>query len=334
MKRAKLAGFGLFFSIIIFTLLGCTAEKPDGKRTVKIGYLPITHAMPLFVEKELGGYDFEFELIQFGSWPELMDALNTGRIDGASVLITLAMKAKEQGIDLKAVALGHRDGNVVVTAKEIERVEDLQGKTFAIPHKFSTHNILLYKMLTQHGLEYEDIRVVEMPPAEMPAALSEGRIAGYIVAEPFGAVSVAAGKGKVLFQDRDIWPDSIDCALVLRGDFIEKNRPIAEELVRFYARAGDKAQEKDRHVAEMASKYMKTNKQVLDLSLQWIQFDDLQIDKEDYEELWNTLLEMELIEHPPSYHDFIDPTLITGWDMGTGSVSQLGGRRVGQRESD
>ena len=41
------------------------------------------------------------ELVKFGSWPDLMDALNTGRIDGASVLAELAMKANELGIDLK-----------------------------------------------------------------------------------------------------------------------------------------------------------------------------------------------------------------------------------------
>jgi len=35
--------------------------------------------------------------------------LNSGKVDGASMLIELAMKAKEQGIDLKAVALGHRE---------------------------------------------------------------------------------------------------------------------------------------------------------------------------------------------------------------------------------
>jgi len=65
-------------------------------------------------------------------------------VDGASMLIELAMKAKEQGIDLKAVALGHRDGNVVVVSKDINKVEDLKGKSFAIPSKLSTHNSLTY----------------------------------------------------------------------------------------------------------------------------------------------------------------------------------------------
>ena len=106
-------------------------------------------------------------------------------MDGASVLIELAIKAKEQGIDLKAAALGHRDGNVVVVSQDINETRDLKGKIFAIPHRLSTHNILLYQMLKDAGLSLSDLEIVELPPPEMPAALAEGRISGYLVAEPF-----------------------------------------------------------------------------------------------------------------------------------------------------
>lgn len=317
MKTRLGLGLGLMLLLLLLTVTGCNfssngnSSENGEKRTVKIGYLPITHAMPLFIEKELAEYEgFNLELIKFGSWPELMDALNTGRIDGASVLITLAMKAKEQGIDLKAVALGHQDGNVLVTAKDIHNVKDLKDKNFAIPHKFSTHNILVYQMLKQNGLQYSDIPAIEMPPAEMPAALSQGRISGYVVAEPFGAASIEADTGKVLYQDNQIWQNSIDCALVLRGEFIEKERDIAQEFVNYYVKAGKQAQLKDAHTFEMSSKYMKANKEVMDISLQWIQFDDLKIYEEDYNELSEALIEMGLQENPPSYEAFVDHSLI------------------------
>jgi len=161
-----------------------------------------------------------------------VDALNSGKVDGASMLIELAMKAKEQGIDLKAVALGHRDGNVVVVSKDINKVEDLKGKSFAIPSKLSTHNILLHIMLKNHGLAYNDVNVVELPPPEMAAALAEGRISGYCVAEPFGAKSVAVDKGKTLFESQDLWEGSVCCGLVLRNDFIKNNEAIAEEFIK------------------------------------------------------------------------------------------------------
>lgn len=315
MKRLKLSLLISLAVVLLLALAACgkeaTGNGEQEKRTIKIGYLPITHAVPLFIEKELAAYEnFELELVKFGSWVELSDALNTGRIDGASMLITLAMKAKEQGIDLKAVALGHRDGNVLVTAHDVNSAADLKGKSFAIPHKFSTHNVLLYQMLKQNGLSYDDINVVELPPAEMPAALSEGRIAGYVVAEPFGAVSVSMDKGKVLFQDNEVWRNSIDCALVLRSDFIEKERKIAQEFVRYYIEAGHAAEEKDGHMQEMSSKYMKVEEHVLDLSFQWIAYDQLRINQKDYEELAKNLVEMGLQEHPPAYEEFVDNSFI------------------------
>lgn len=283
------------------------------KRTIQIGYLPITHAAPLYIEEELGkaGFDrFELKLVKFGSWPDLMDALNTGKIDGASVLIELAMKAKEQGIDLKAVALGHKDGNVIVAAPDIDTVQDLKGKPFAIPHKFSTHNILLYQMLKGAGMQYTDVEAIQLPPAEMPAALAEGRIAGYVVAEPFGAKSVVIDKGKVLFQSEELWPDSVDCALVLRGELISGDREAAEELVAKYVEAGKKAEQKDGDMKAIVGKYMNVEDEVLELSLQWIKYEDLKLDEASYEILREYMIEMGLSEKPPTFAEFVDNSLI------------------------
>lgn len=308
--------YGLALLMAIALVLAACGQKQESggsgdgqKKLIKIGYLPITHAAPLYIEESIGKGTFEhfdLQLVKFGSWPDLMDALNTGNIDGASVLIELAMRAKEQGIDLKAVALGHKDGNVVVTTPDIEKVSDLKGKPFAIPHKFSTHNVLLYLMLKQHGMTYDDIKVVELPPAEMPAALSEKRIAGYVVAEPFGARSVAIKKGKVLFQSEDLWNDSVDCGLVLRGELIANHREAVQEFITKYAEAGAKAELKDDHAKEILSKYMNVQNEVLDLSLQWIKYDELMLDKVSYEELRQFMIEMGLSQKPPSFEDFVD----------------------------
>ncbi len=36
--------------------------------------------------------------------------------------------------------------------QDIHSVEDLRGKIFAIPHKQSTHNLLLQQLLKEHGM--------------------------------------------------------------------------------------------------------------------------------------------------------------------------------------
>lgn len=303
---------------IILTMLFTTAcAEPQvnqaGKPVIKIGYLPITHAGPLFVASQLpdeASSDYTIELVKFGSWPDLMDALNTGRIDGASVLLEMAMKAKELGIDLKAVALGHESGNVLVSSHDIASTTDLKGETYAIPHKFSTHNLLLNEMLKKDGLSYEDVNVVEMAPAEMPAALAEDRIAGYVVAEPFGAMSIALNTGKVHYHSDEIWPDAYCCVLVLRKDFIDKFPNETQNFVTHYIKAGALANQKDDVVHDAFGAFMKVEKDVLDLSLQWISYHNLRIEKDEYDKLSDLMVEMGLTDNPPAYEDFVDNTFI------------------------
>lgn len=304
----------LLMTMLFVTFLAACGNNDsavDGEKpTIKIGYLPITHAVPLYMQNDENYEDYNLELVKFGSWPELMDALNTGAIDGASVLIQLAMNAKEKGIDLKAVALGHRDGNVLIAGNDINSVEELVGKSFAIPSRFSTHNILLYEMLKKHGIAYDEVDVIELPPAEMPAALAEGRIAGYVVAEPFGAISVALENGKVLYQSEEIWKDSIDCGLVLRGKFIEDNKELADKFVNDYVAGGELAQGKDEHMHEVVGQYLTVDQNVLDISLDWISYDNLSIEQESYAILRDALMEMGLSDDPPSYEDFVDASFV------------------------
>ncbi|QGU96130.1 transporter substrate-binding domain-containing protein [Clostridium bovifaecis] len=315
--KKLIIGAVILSSLVVFTACGNKpAETTEGKKTVKIAYLPLTHAVPLYVEHEDEMINKEelknvnIELVKYGSWPELMDALNTGKVDGASVLVQLAMKAKSQGIGLKAVALGHRDGTNITVAKDINNVSDLKGKTIAIPQRFSTMNILLYQMLEDAGMSYSDVKVVELAPPEMPAALSEGRISAYIVAEPFGATSVINGKGKTILQSKDLWENSICCAFVLRDEFIKNNAEAAQELVNGYVEAGKKSETKDDSVQQISSKYMSVNKDVLDLSLKSTVYTDLKINEKDYEKLTSYLTTMKLLDNPPKYSDFVDSSLI------------------------
>ncbi|WP_295446884.1 ABC transporter substrate-binding protein [uncultured Thiodictyon sp.] len=110
--------------------------------------------------------------------------------------------------------------------------EDLKGKTIAVPSPFSTHNILLRKVLTEHRVDpTTDLKIIDMAPPEMVNALATGRIDGYIVAEPFGAQAEAQKVGKVLTLSKDIWPDHICCVLNLREKVIADAPEAVQELV-------------------------------------------------------------------------------------------------------
>ena len=313
MKRSCLAVLYLacFLSVSTFGCGKTGLPDPSGESrasaVVTIGYLPITHALTVFQEKELldaTADGISIKLQKFNSWSDLTDALNAGNIDGASVLIELAMSAKSKGIDLKAVALGHRDGNVVVVSKNINSVEDLKGKTNAIPSTQSSHNILIQDALARGNLTLDDVKIVQISPTETPFSLASGAIDCFCVAEPFGAQAVSQGFGKVLFHSDELWQNSLCCCLVLNQSFIDSFGPDnISKLVQKYHEAGSSLDSEA--AAEVAKKYLGQSHEILETSLRYIQFDNLSISKEDYDALAERVKKYDINRNPPSYEEFV-----------------------------
>lgn len=301
----KITALTLSLALALSATACGSKDDSNDENVVKIAYLPITHSLAALEEADEleTGDGIKVELVKYGSWPELLDALNTGRVDGASVLIELAMKSKQEGIGLKAVALGHRDGNVVIVSNDINTAADLKGKTFAIPHRQSSHNILLNETLATAGLTVDDVNVTELAPTEMPSALASGQIDGYCVAEPFGAMGVSLGAGKVLYSSEELWPDSLCCGLVLTDKFIEERPEQAKEFVQSYKAAGNNLDKEK--AKEVAKKYLSQTDDVLDISLQWISYNDLDITEETYDQLVERVKEYGLSDNPPAYSDFV-----------------------------
>ncbi len=292
-------------AVIALSATACGKSETKDEKVVRIAYLPITHSLAVLEEAdELEAKEgVKVELVKYGSWNELTDALNSNRVDGASVLMELAMKSKQEGIGIKAVALGHHDGNVIVVKNDIESAEDLKGKNIAIPHRQSSHNILINDALAKAGLTVEDVNITELAPTEMPSALASGQIDAYCVAEPFGAMGVSIGAGKVLYRSDELWEDSICCGLVLTDKFINERPEDAKNFVDSYKAAG--AELTKEKAKETAKKYLSQSDEVLDMSLEWISYDDLEITEEAYDALVEKVKSYGLSEEPPAYSDFV-----------------------------
>lgn len=109
--------------LLALALTGCGGKKTASAETegiakekpvIKIGYLPVTHHLPLAVADTLNKdkyQNFELELVKFSSWPELTEALNSGQIQGAMHMLELAMLSSERGIPGEILSLGHRNGD-------------------------------------------------------------------------------------------------------------------------------------------------------------------------------------------------------------------------------
>ena len=230
------------------------------KPTLKIGYMPITDHLILGISHEHDNLRFEHLNLQptkFHSWQDLCNALENKKLDGAFILTPLSFKLKSEGVNIKLVCLGNREGSVLVVRNNINSVKDLKNKLIAIPHKLSTHTLLLHKLVTEAGLKYKkDIDTVEMDPSDMINELSRGKIDGYIVAEPFGSQAEEQKIGKILISTQKIKKHHICCALAIRGEILKRYSKSIQELVNSLVKAGEYIHKSPKEASEIGSKFL------------------------------------------------------------------------------
>lgn len=88
-----------------------------GAEKYRLGFLPVTCHLTCpvtdFINKEMTGAGL-FEPVRFNGWPELKEAYLSGYTPATFILAPMAMALREQGVPLKIVYLGHRDGTAVM----------------------------------------------------------------------------------------------------------------------------------------------------------------------------------------------------------------------------
>src|SRR4029077_6337518 len=103
---------------------------------------------------------------------------------------------------------------------------------------YSNQNLMIHKLMSDQGMQPDDIKFVVLPPPDMPTSLASGAIDGYIGGEPFCAKAELDGSGRPLYLARDIWPGFISCALVVHEDLIKSRPDVVADLVRGIAASG------------------------------------------------------------------------------------------------
>lgn len=240
-------------------LLPACRKQAGSKTRARLGYLPLTDHLTVIAHARTTFETLDLEPVKFASWPELAEAVKAGAVETAFALTPIGLTLRGKGVPVKLVLLGHRNGSVltVKVGDAVSSVADLKGMTIAIPSRFSTHNILLRRILAAEGLEPgRDVEIVEMPPPEMVQALGTGRIGAFIVAEPFGGQAELQHVGKVLKYSKDVWPNHICCTLLAREDLIAARPESVQELVGALVAAGRFVTEHPDEAAELSKKYL------------------------------------------------------------------------------
>jgi len=231
---------------------GSSSTAKAAESTVRVGYLPITDSTPLILAHAKGLYEEQgLEAPQptlFRSWAGIAEAFAARQIDVAHLLMPLTVQMRfDQNVPLKVVAWNHTDGSGLTVGPQISNLADLAGTTVAIPFWHSIHNVVLQMLLREEGLtpiisgnpspSAKTVKLVVMGPPDMPPALANGDIAGFIVADPFNSFAELEGIGRILRYTGDVWREHACCVVVMHEDRVAEDPEWAQSTINAIAAA-------------------------------------------------------------------------------------------------
>ncbi len=231
----------------------------DGRKTISMGYMPVITnlAAPLLdYASSTSDAKIRFKALKFASFAEMAEALRNNEIQAAFIIAPLSIVLRQQGEDVKVVSIGNRHESTMVVHKSLgaTSLEDLAGKTIAVPMRYSGHNLGVLKAITDAGLNGQ-INIVEMNPPDMASALTSGALDGYFVGEPFAAQTLKSGTADLLFYAENIWPGFICNLVLVRQQLIREEEETVRYLVEGTVRSGLWAQQNPSKAAMIASRY-------------------------------------------------------------------------------
>jgi NitT/TauT family transport system substrate-binding protein len=207
----------------------------------------VTHT-PALVGLETGlfaaalGGEVELNTFTFNAGTEATEALFAEAIDIAFIGPNPAINAWAQsdGTAIRIIAGSTSGGAYLVVRPDITDVEQLAGRMLATPSLGNTQDVALRAWLADRGLETTpdgggDVTILPQSNATTLESFVGGAIDGAWVPEPWASRLVAAGGGRVLVDERDLWPDTdgeyVTTHVVVRTTYLEEHPDIVRAFL-------------------------------------------------------------------------------------------------------
>ncbi len=217
----------------------------DSPTTVRLGFFPnVTHATALVgvesgIFKSALGAD-TLKTKTFSAGPAAVEALFSGGLDAAYIGANPAINAHVQsdGEAIRIISGATSGGALLVVKPSISTPADLRGKKVASPQRGGTQDVALRNWLKANNLKADlqgggDVSIVPQENAQTLETFRSGQIDGAWVPEPWATRLVQEGGGKVLLDERTLWPDGkfVTTHLIVRTKFLKDHPDVVRRLV-------------------------------------------------------------------------------------------------------
>jgi NitT/TauT family transport system substrate-binding protein len=230
----------LVAAALVLAACGSSADSggsaDNGPLTLRLGYFPnLTHASALvgmkkgFFASALGS-NVTIETHTFNAGGDAVTAILSGSIDATFVGPNPTTNAfvQSHGEAVRVIAGATSGGALLVVKPSITMPSQLRGKKIADPQLGGTQDIALRWYLKGQGFNTDsagggDVNVLPQDNSQTLNAFKQGQIDGAWVPEPWASRLVVEGHGKVLVDERDLWPG---------GQFVTTNLIVSTQFLK------------------------------------------------------------------------------------------------------
>ena len=249
------------------------APKTPGIKTnvIRVGYQQAGDLVRItkVLEKRLEPLGVKVEWAQFAQGPQLMEAMNVGRVDIGSVGETPPIFAQAAGAQIvylvgsrQTKESGKGSAIAVPPNSPIKSVKDIKGQTVVFQKASASHYFIL-RALEEVGLKYSDIKVQSLPNVEAASAFLQGRIPVWVTGDPHLARAEKEGKVRILRNATGI--NSPGGYYVGIKQFAIDNPALLRAVIEEIDKIQKWAQTHPKETAELTAQYQKLPPDVMDL---------------------------------------------------------------------
>ena len=249
--RLALVAGPLAIAVIAGACGGGTGNKSSGSSktseptTVRLGYFPnVTHAVALVgVEKGIIAKDLGTDKLDasktFNAGPAATEALLSGAIDATFIGPSPSITAFTKSHGAVRIVSGAASGGAALVVKPgITSVDQLKGKTIATPQLGNTQDVALRAYLKDKGFKTDaqgggDVSIKPQDNSQTIDTFKQGTIDGAWVPEPFLSRLVVEGGGKVLVDEKNLWPAGqwVTTNLLVSKKFLDEHPDTVKRLI-------------------------------------------------------------------------------------------------------
>jgi len=177
---------------------------------LKISYLPIIDLLQFYVAMEKGffeeeGLKVEGQRAQGGAVSQTL--VESGSVDLGWTAVVPLSQAYVRGFDFAFIGPGgfndrsNRSTVAIAVKKDspFQSMKDLAGKKIAVNGIQSVNHLSVLTIADFHGVDTKEMKFLEVPFPNQPAAIKEGAVDAASLNQPFLAISEAEGVTRQLY---------------------------------------------------------------------------------------------------------------------------------------